>query len=318
MLTGVREWVVSPMNVDQNAHIDEAAVDAITSLANHQRLQILLALNEAEREHGQQWYPLSFTDLHDAVDIESSSQFSYHLEQLVSQFVSETPAGYRLTYSGNKIVRAIVSGVYESTPTFEDSEVDGVCAFCGAGSLLATLESEQFVIQCSSCESTLVNDFLPRSQTRNRTSSEIAESVGYRIWSTFLQVRGGVCPECFGCVETTVDSHSHPDGDAIHPIHVHSCRACWLVVSLPVEVTVAFHPVAQCLFWEHDISLLDVPLWEFFGFMTSGVITTDVVSEEPFAATFELTLGDETVGFSMDETAIVTVHVERDEWDTFW
>ncbi|WP_320443112.1 ArsR/SmtB family transcription factor [Halosolutus halophilus] len=303
----VPRWdvVVLVMVADQSDQIDQEVVDAINALGNTQRLQILLALDKVEQEHQKPWHTMSFTELYDAVDIDSSSQFSYHLDQLVGQFISETPDGYRLTYSGHKIVRVIISDVYESTATFEDSEVSGVCLFCDEASLLATLDAEHFRIRCTSCDAILVTDFFPRSQTRDRTSAEIIESFGYRIWSMYIQLRGDVCPECFGRVDTAVDVYEH-NGKTIH-LHVSSCRECQHIISIPIEVTVAFHPAVLHQFWEHDISLLDVPLWEFFEYITSDVIVTDIVSDNPFAATFEITLGNETIRLKMDDTGTVTI-----------
>ncbi|MFC4542471.1 helix-turn-helix domain-containing protein [Halosolutus amylolyticus] len=293
------------MVVDQNVQIDQGVVDAVNALGNSKRLEILLALDKVEQEHQKPWHTMSFTELYDAIDVDSTSQFSYHLDQLVGQFVSETADGYRLTYSGNKIVRTIVSGVYESTSTFEDSEVSGACLFCGEASLLATLDAEQFRIRCTSCDATLVTDFFPKSQTRGRTTAEIIESVGYRIWSMYIQLRGDVCPECFGRVDTTVDVYEH-NGKS-HHLHISSCRECQHIVSIPIEVTVAFHPAVLHRFWEHGISLLDVPLWEFFEYIVSDVIVTDIVSDDPFAATFEITPNDETIYLKMDDTGTVSI-----------
>lgn len=293
------------MEEEVGDQIDQDVVDAISSLGNAHRLQILMALDNVEQEHQEPWHTMSFTELYNAMDVDSTSQFSYHLDRLVGQFVRETSDGYRLTYSGHKIVRTIVSDVYESTSTFEDSEVSGVCLFCEAASLIATLDAEQFRIRCTECDAILITDFFPQSQTRDRSPMEVIESFGYRIWSMYVQLRGDVCPECFGPVERTVDVYEH-GGKPVH-LHVNSCRECQHRVSLPVEVPVAFHPAVHYSFWEHGISVLDVPLWEFFEYLTSGTIATTIVSDDPFAASFDVTLADESLRLSMDETATVTL-----------
>ncbi|QLG51060.1 ArsR/SmtB family transcription factor [Natrinema halophilum] len=293
------------MGVDQSYEIEQEVVDAISSLGNAHRLEILLALDKVDQEHQKPWHTMSFTELYNAVNVDSSSQFSYHLDRLDGQFVRETPDGYRLTYSGHKIVRAILSDLYESTSTFDDRDVAGVCLSCEEASLLATLDAEQFRIRCTSCEAILVTDFFPQSQTRGRTSAEIIESFGYRIWSMYVQLRGGICPECFGPIDTDVDVYEY-DGKSIY-LHVNSCRECRHRISLPIEVAVAFHPAVRYLFWKHDISLLDVPLWEFFEYLTAGVIVTDIVSDDPFVASFEITLADESLSFTMDDTTTVSL-----------
>ncbi|SDK58369.1 ArsR/SmtB family transcription factor [Natronorubrum texcoconense] len=293
------------MGVDQNDQIDQEVVDAISALGNSQRLQILLALGEVEREHHEQRFTMTFTELYDAVDIDSTSQFSYHLNQLVGQFVSETPDGYRLTYSGTKIVRVIRSGVYESTSTFEDQEVSGACVFCDETTLLATLDVDQFRIRCTSCNAILITDFCPQSQTRNRTSEEVIESFCYRIWSMYILLRGGICPECFGPVDTVVSQYEH--GENAQHIYNSSCRECQFLVSMPVEVPVAFYPAVLSLFWEHGISVLDVPLWDLYEYITSDVIVMEVISDKPFEARFTVTLNDESLSLRMDDTVTVTL-----------
>lgn len=293
------------MNVDRHGTIDQEVVDAISSLGNSKRLQMLLALDEVEREHHERRHTKTFTELYEAVDIESSSQFSYHLNRLVGQFVSETPNGYRLTYSGTKIVRVIRSGVYETTSAFADREVSGACLFCDETTLLATLDSDQFRIRCTSCDAVLVTDFCPESQTRGRTPTGIIESYCSRIWSVYVQLRGGICPECFGPVETVVSQYEH-SGNAQY-IHNSSCRECQFLVSMPVEVPVAFHPAVLSLFWDHGVSILDVPLWEFYEYITSDVIGMEVVSEDPFDACFTVTLDDDTLSLRMDDSVTVTL-----------
>ncbi|MXV64516.1 ArsR family transcriptional regulator [Natronorubrum sp. JWXQ-INN-674] len=293
----------------EKAHIDQTVVDALGSLGNRKRLEILLALTEAERETQEQWLTMSFTELYDAVGIESTSQFSYHLDRLVGWFVAETPDGYRLTYGGDKLVRTILSGVYETTQSFDDVAVAGTCVFCEDTSLVATMDTERFVVRCRSCETTLLTDMLPRSQTRNRSPTAIVDSVGARIWSSYTLVRGGVCPECYGPVDTVVDTHdpeTDEDEDRTFYALSHTCQECWLAVHMPIEVTAAFHPVTAAFFWEHGISLPDVPIWEFFEYIATETIRTDVASTDPLEATVTVTFGDETLRLEMDDTFTVT------------
>lgn len=293
------------MGPDQGDRIDPGVVEAISSLGNSQRLRILLALGDEVRAHHEPRHTMTFTELYQAVDIDSSSQFSYHLDQLVGQFVTETPDGYRLTDRGTRIARVIHSGVYESTSSLPDREITGACLFCEETDLLATLDADLFRIRCTSCDAILVTVSSPQSQTRARTPAEIYESFGYRIWGMYVQLRGGVCPECFGPVETDVDRYEH--GDDARYIHNSSCRECHHLVSMPVELPVVFHPAVLHLFWKHGVSILDIPLWELYEYLTTNVVRTDVVSEEPFEAEFTVELDDETLSLGMDETAAVTL-----------
>lgn len=289
---------------DDEPVVDPDVVDAIASLGNRNRLEILLALERGQRERQDQWLSMTFSELYDAVDIESTSQFSYHLDRLVGPFLAETPEGYRLTYGGDRIVRTVRSGVYESAVAFDDVDVDGTCPFCGAAALVATVDHEHFRVRCEGCDTALVTDVLPRSQTRNRTPSEIVDSVGRRIWGSALQVHGGVCPECNGCVNAALESHT-PDERTFYALE-HACRECGLVVHLPLEVTAAFHPAAIGFLWDHGRSLFDLPIWEFFELVASAAVTADVVSEDPLEATVTFALDGETRQFAFDDSLTVT------------
>lgn len=283
----------------------DQAVDAVGALGNRTRLEILLALADAAQERQEQWLTLSFTELYGAVDIDSTSQFSYHLDRLIGQFVAEEPDGYRLTYGGDKIVRTVRSGVYESSRSFDDIDISGVCPGCGDAALVAAVDRERFVVRCRSCEATLLTDLLPRSQTRNRSVSAIVDSVGYRIWSLYTLVRGSVCPECFGQIDTVVGTHDL-EGRTFHTLE-HTCAECQFTIHMPIEVSAAFHPAVVGHFWDHGISLLDTPLWEFFEYIVTGVVTTTVARIDPLEATFEIAFDDETLRLRMDDSLTVSL-----------
>jgi DNA-binding transcriptional ArsR family regulator len=309
--------------------VEDAQVTALNALGNEQRLEILLALGDRERETRVDRYELSFTELYEAVDVGSSSQFAYHLSQLVGPFVAETDEGYHLTYSGDKIVRAVRSGVYESTTTFDPVAVDGACMACGASELEALLEDERFVVRCRDCDRRLLSDSFPRSQAADRTPEEIVESFGYRIWSTYLLLRGDVCPECYGRVERRVDSHergsesnpgSGPEAESNtepEPLYTFasSCAECDFTIHLPVEVPVAFHPAALEFLWRHGVSLLDLPLWEVFALLSSEEWTTDVRSTDPLDARFLIEMGDDSLTLTMDDDFAVTLPGPGDHAD---
>lgn len=289
--------------------VDRDVVDAIRALGNRQRLEILLALAEGEPEPGSRWGTKSFTELYGAVDVDSSSQFAYHLQQLVGRFVAEESDGYRLTYSGDKLVRTVRSGIYERTETFGDETVPGTCIFCETDTLVATLEDDLFVVRCTGCDTPLVTDVLPRSQTRNRTPSEIVESVGCRLWSSFGKLRGGVCPECYGRVETELDVHER-GGKTLYTL-ASTCHECGFAVGVPAEVAAALHPAVTSAFWNQGLAPRETPIWEFFEYVVSDAIVTDVVSREPLELAFEITLGDESLRLHMDDELNVSP-VEND------
>ncbi|MFU8868982.1 ArsR/SmtB family transcription factor [Natronococcus sp.] len=289
---------------DDETRIDEDVVDAIGALGNRTRLEILLALAEAQRERQEQWLRLSFTELYDAVDVSSTSQFSYHLDRLVGPFLAETDGGYRLTYAGDRIVRTVLAGLYENTGSFDDTDVEGTCVFCGTDSLVATVDEEQFVVRCGRCDRRVLTDLLPESQTRHRSAPEIVDSVGTRIWGSFTLIRDGVCPECYGPIDTTAEAHRH-DGRTLYTLES-TCRECWLTIHVPLEAVAALHPAAAGFFRDHGHSVLERPLWEFFEHIASKTVTAEVETVDPLAATVEIALDGESRRFRVDDTLTVT------------
>ncbi|WP_254863048.1 DUF7351 domain-containing protein [Halovivax gelatinilyticus] len=285
--------------------ISADAADAIASLGDRRRLEILVALAAAERSEGTAGTSLSFSTLYDATDVESSSQFAYHLDQLVGPFVERTPDGYRLTYTGGRIARAVRAGLYEPATSFDDEPVGGTCIRCGSASLVATVADEGFHIHCRACEETLLSDIFPRSQARGRTAAEIVESFGHRIWGSLVQLRAGVCPECAGRVETSVTT-TELGGRTLYT-HASTCPECWFGFALPVEAVAVFHPAAANRLWMAGIDLWDVPLWELFEFIVSDSITTDVSSRDPLGLRFEVALEGDRLELEMDESGSVTV-----------
>jgi hypothetical protein len=74
---------------------------------------------------------LSFSELWDAVGIEDSGRFNYHLDKLVGRFVHRTPKGYMLTVAGHRLAGSIVAGRYDTTAAAPE-RVDRYCPACGS------------------------------------------------------------------------------------------------------------------------------------------------------------------------------------------
>lgn len=80
---------------DDDAGSGLAPGEAFAALGNETRLEILRALGDVER-------PLSFSALHDRVEMQDSSQVNYHLDKLVGHFVGKSEEGYSLTRAGRR------------------------------------------------------------------------------------------------------------------------------------------------------------------------------------------------------------------------
>jgi DNA-binding transcriptional ArsR family regulator len=131
------------------------AADAFKLLSNETRLAILLALWEAEdprppfSEESDE--ALSFSELHDRVDMRDSGNFNYHLDELVGTLVRETDEGYKLTTPAERVLSAVFSGTLTDPPSFEGEPIDAECYRCGS-QVVVDYTDTRFVRRCTSCE----------------------------------------------------------------------------------------------------------------------------------------------------------------------
>ena len=153
-----------------------------------------MALLESEsREEGWAAGSMSFSDLHAAVEVKSTSQFAYHLDRLDGHFVAEAPEGYRITLAGETVARAIVAGSFEPASDLDPVGVDAPCPLCGTRGLVAENAADLFVLRCQSCDESLVTDVLRQSELTGRTPRETVESVGRRLLEHCRMAAAGIC-----------------------------------------------------------------------------------------------------------------------------
>lgn len=272
--------------------------EAFSVLGSRPRLEILVALLESEaRERGWTGGSMSFSTLHGAVGVASTSRFAYHLGRLEGQFVEESPEGYRLTLAGETLARAIVAGSFEPTSDLDPVAVDAPCPLCTAEGLLAETAASLFVLRCPACETSLVTDPVWESELADRTPREAVESVGRRLRHHCRMAADGICPECHGRLEPRVEAHER-GGTTVHAFHG-ACRQCWRVITVPVEVACLLHPEAAALRRREGRSTAG-PLWDLFA-VAAEDCSLDVVSERPFEAVVTLARADERRRFEVGE-----------------
>jgi ribosomal protein L37AE/L43A len=202
------------------------AVDVFERVADETRLAILLALWE-DYEPFADNNALSFTELLDRVDYDTSGNFSYHLEKLEGHFVESTAEGYRLKQAGHRLVRAVVAGTGLENRTLSPTEIDFDCQMCGEP-LAVTYENEQLYTVCTECEGRFAsgNDeppgaimrfaFDPAGLSRSSPEEIFAASV-VRAMGKFLMQMGGLCPDCSGSVDGSIHVCEDHDPDGICP-----------------------------------------------------------------------------------------------------
>lgn len=183
--------------------------EAFVALGNETRIEILRALQEANR-------PLAFSELRERVGVDDPGQFNYHLGKLAGHFVQNGEEGYALRTAGTRIIEAVLSGAVTAAPVLERTRLDAPCPYCGAD-IEVSYRGERLLTRCTGCPGSFVGEDaksipngtialfdLPPVGLEDRSPREILE-VAFR-WThlEYLTLAAGICPRCSGTVEHSV------------------------------------------------------------------------------------------------------------------
>lgn len=195
-------------------------VEAFKRLGDETRLAILLALWEAYEPFADD-NTLSFSELLDRVEYDTSGNFSYHLEKLEGHFVESTPDGYRLKQTGHRVVQTVIAGTGLTETTLAPTGIDVDCWICGE-SLAITYENESLYTVCDGCggqfgtghdkpPGTVMGFTFDPAGLSRPTAEEIFAASVFRAMQKFAMQMGGLCPACSGPVDDSIhicDDHS--------------------------------------------------------------------------------------------------------------
>jgi len=208
--------------------------EAFSVLGNETRLAALRALGESDE-------PCSFSELHDAVDVDDSGQFNYHLDKLVGHFVRKTDDGYELRQPGRRVVEAVLSGAVTETPTFDRTPVDQRCEYCESPVEARWCEGSVELF-CTSCDGKFEYNrsaqaepgylgrlTLPPAGLRGRDADEIVRTAWTWTQLEVMAFASGICPRCSATVEhdlSVCERHDASDGlcESCHRHHAVTTR----------------------------------------------------------------------------------------------
>lgn len=271
--------------------------EAFSLLGNDTRIGIIQALWNADE-------PLSFSDLHDAVGIRDSGQFNYHLNKLVGLFVRGTEGKYELTYAGNQVIGAILSGTYTQRAEAETFELDAVCPDCGTN-LIATYEEERVTVRCETCDDDRSTFGLPPGAFEGRDEAELQRTFERWILDVFSLMADGVCLNCSGkTVGSLVTDSAYLDDDEEIGIEF-VCERCGDYATGNVGTYLLRHPAVVAFHYEHGIDLTRASAWELEWLAAENA---SLVSEDPSVARCVVTLDGDELALTVDEA--LTVRVE--------
>lgn len=272
--------------------------DAFAALGNEVRITILRVLIDAIESEGRY---LSFTEIYERLELDSTSQLSYHLGRLTGVFVRKSSEGYALTQIGERVVRAVLSGAYSEQPSFEPTTIEGSCPSCKSTTLSAVYRNPNLTVRCDSCETTVVTYELPPAESKGRTSVEILHSCDQRRYHEYGMALRGTCPMCGG--ETNREIHQH-DGPGSHYC-IATCVRCRHQVYSPLEVRLLYHPAVISFYWEHGVDASRITAWQLFDYIENWEL--DVLRADPFLCQVSVAYQSDQLRTTIDESLTVSV-----------
>lgn len=277
------------MSSDRDDGVVEG-VEAFEVVGHEIRLAIIEALAERRREA---WLPkgLGFADLCDAVGVDDTGKFNYHLGELRGTYVEERDGEYVLTNAGFEIAGALRAATFGATDDLSRRErVDQTCHACD-DALEAVYEDGYLRLACQTHGPVLATT-LPPAAVRGRDVEAVVDLARERSTEKVSRVQAGGCPHCWGRAEFTapaspsreylafhwlddVDGEAPPEstegldepgaddsgGPLEQVVAEAACDDCGLRFWIPVSVVVADHPAVVAYYHEHGIQgdALDLP-----------------------------------------------------------
>jgi DNA-binding transcriptional ArsR family regulator len=240
----------------------------------------LSAFADAARER-ERPITLTFTDLFEATDEETSAGFAYHLRELRGHYLEKVErdgddAGYRLTDAGRRVVRALAAGAYTERVDREPVAVPEPCPLCG-GDLRAATADNVVTVGCVDCDRDVCKlPFPPGGFASHDDAHDLLAAVDRLHRNRVRLLREGTCPDCGGGTTATVAVDAVEDA----PDRAHAelaCTACGERVRCPVTVALLDHPALVAFGQDHGEATVDRPVWNVGDAFSETVLSADPV-----------------------------------------
>lgn len=284
---------------DDTADIEET-LDLLSLLDDPTRLEMLLTLGEATQPRGSEAF--TFSDFRDAVEIQDSGRFNYHLSQLRGTFIEETEDGYRPTYPGLVLYKLIRSGALTTSEMAPPADTGVECLECAA-MVEAAYDAQLLTLRCPACETTYTRIHVPPGCVADTDGPHRFRAAIQYTFREVLPLTHGICPNCGGSATHDVLDPDEHRSDTELPTVVHSCHECnyWMQTSFGIPI--ALDPGVIAAFHDHGIDLLSGRTNHILRFMQSEALS--VLSRDPWSVEISIPLAGETVSIEVDETLTV-------------
>jgi len=225
-------------------HADrQSPEDSFAVVGNETRLSILRELHERVSVADRTEYTVPFTELREAVGEADSGKFSYHLNQLLGEFVEKRPEGYTIRYPGRELVRTVKSGAVAPAESAVSDPTSASCYLCGAPVCVAYTNG--FVsARCTECRGALGFDYMAEGTLSSipipggavgDDIEDAPEALLDRVHSRYCHrartFGDGSCPRCGGPTESRLrecGDHDASDGP---------CAECGTGMPATIRVT---------------------------------------------------------------------------------
>ncbi|WP_440008170.1 DUF7351 domain-containing protein [Halomicrococcus sp. SG-WS-1] len=271
------------------------AEETFALVGNEVRAGILRTLSDARGGEGSP-PSLSFSELRSRVDADvRSSQFNYHLQQLVGQFVEKRAdgnaqlvedvvdredGGYALRPEGTMLTRTIRART-TGDESVDRLAVDLDCYHCGTP-VEATYRNSIFKMQCPDCEYLYEYDLVPPGVLDDDERTLLSQ-VGEHQRHVRLSFARGACPLCGNAVGVRFVPPSdtgYPRPDLREACINRACDHCGHRNYLRVGEALLRDPALISFCHERGLDVTTTPIWEL-EFAATDRFTT-VRSTDPW------------------------------------
>ncbi|MFB6073068.1 MAG: ArsR family transcriptional regulator [Halobacterium sp.] len=273
---------------------------AFALVGNEIRAEIVKTLGDARGTSGSRPI-LSFSELHDRVDVDVvSSQFNYHLQQLVGNFVDRTEDGYRLHPVGSTLYRTIRAGTFTGAASFGPVDVGFDCYHCGTRAE-GVYDEGMFTVQCRGCETLYDLLLVPPETLDPDDEADLLARLDQFGRHDRLAFSRGVCPVCVnGLDREFMEGDESPfaafnDHDVV--VH-HACAHCGKQSHVTVGEALLWDPGLQSFHWERGVDLTATPTWHLEWAMTDE--HTTVRSRDPWRVAVAVEADDDVLELVVD------------------
>jgi len=277
--------------------------DLFGQVSHEVRIQVLAELWDADEQ------TLSFSTLRERVGVRDSGNFNYHLGSLTPELLRRDKNGYTLTYAGRQVVGAAVAGSYTDATELDVGNVDaGACPSCG-GRVDTVYEDGDVVMDCRGCGDLIARLPAPPVVIAAHDADALPRVVSDHFQTQSARLTRGFCKLCDGPVTATPTVAT--DRDALtNPPELDvtfTCQACGDITHLNVGVVTLHFPELRAFLHETGVDIRDCYLWELDFLLKPNVS----VSEDPFRAEIVVTVDDEALALTVDDSLALVGYERR-------